>query len=56
MIMMIQMMMIVLKFGKSTFHRWHSSAFQVYIDTPREVRARLAEELAAKVAGSMQLG
>ena len=36
--------------------RWHSDAFKVYIDTPREVRARLAEELAGKVAASMQLG
>jgi hypothetical protein len=36
--------------------RWHSDAFKVYIDTPREVRAKLAEELAAKVAVSMQLG
>jgi thioesterase domain-containing protein len=36
--------------------RWHSDAFKVYIDTPREVRAVLAEELAAKVAESMRLG
>jgi integrase len=35
--------------------RWHSEAFKRYIATPREVRAKLASELAAKVASSMKL-
>ena len=35
--------------------RWHSSAFQTYIKEPRIVRAKLAEELAKKVAQSMVL-
>jgi hypothetical protein len=35
--------------------RWHSSAFQAYIKTPREIRAKLAEELATRVARSMTL-
>ena len=35
--------------------RWHSRAFENYIVTPREVRAKLAEELAEKVAKSMEL-
>ena len=35
--------------------RWKSEAFKSYIKTPREIRAKLAEELARKVANSMQL-
>ena len=35
--------------------RWHSRAFELYIATPREVRAKLADELAGKVAKYMEL-
>ena len=35
--------------------RWQSRAFEDYITTPREVRARLAKELAMKVSTSMEL-
>ena len=35
--------------------RWHSEAFLAYIKTPREVRAKLAEELASRVAESIRL-
>lgn len=35
--------------------RWHSSAFKAYITTPREIRGRLAAELAARVSSSLLL-
>jgi hypothetical protein len=35
--------------------RWHSDAFKSYIATPREVRGRLARELAEKVARAMTI-
>ena len=35
--------------------RWHSEAFKAYITTPREIRGRLAAELAAKVSSSLLL-
>lgn len=35
--------------------RWHSRAFLTYIKAPREVRARMAEELARKVAQNLVL-
>ena len=35
--------------------RWHSEAFKAYITTPREVRGKLAAELAAQVASSLLL-
>ena len=35
--------------------RWHSRAFEAYIIAPREVRARLAAELATRVAQAVQL-
>ena len=38
-----------------TIGRWHSGAFLNYIKTPREVRAKLAEELADKVSKAMKL-
>ena len=35
--------------------RWHSKAFLNYIKAPREVRARMAEELARRVAKTIKL-
>ena len=35
--------------------RWNSQAFLTYIKAPREVRAKLAEELANRVANSIVL-
>lgn len=35
--------------------RWHSGAFKAYITTPREIRGKLAAELAAKVSSSLLL-
>lgn len=35
--------------------RWHSQAFKAYITAPREIRGRLAAQLAAKVSSSLQL-
>ena len=35
--------------------RWHSSAFKAYITAPREIRGKLAAELAARVSSSLLL-
>ena len=35
--------------------RWHSDAFKCYIKTPREIRGKLAAELATKVSSYLQL-
>lgn len=35
--------------------RWHSGAFKAYITSPREIRGKLAAQLAAKVSSSLLL-
>ena len=35
--------------------RWHSGAFKNYITSPREIRGKLAAQLAAKVSASLKL-